>query len=249
MIERLLRIAAPLILIGLWELVVDVHLLDERFFPAPSGIVETFWQFIVSGEFFANTWITLQRVVIGFLIGAIPGVVLGLFAGTNRYARAVLDSIVALLYPIPKIAILPLVLLIFGVGEEAKWALVAIGVFFIMFINTESGVRQIDPLYLDVAKMFRLRPASFYGRVVLPGSLPNIFTGLKLSVGIAIVLAVAAEFSASKSGLGYVIWNGWQTLQVERMYVALVVVSALGYLLTIALDGVERLALPWKRNI
>lgn len=245
---RALSIASPFALLLLWELVVRVKLLDPLFFPAPSSILETFYEFARSGELVSNSWMTLQRVVIGLALGAVPGIAFGLVLGANRWAAAIFDPIVALLYPIPKIAILPLVLLIFGVGEQSKHALVAIGVFFIMLINTQSGVRQIDPIYLDVARAFRIRPLSFYLRIMLPGALPNVFTGLKLSVGIAVVLAVAAEFTAARSGLGYTIWNGWQTLQVEKMYVALVLVSLMGFLLTLAVEYAERLVVPWRAS-
>jgi NitT/TauT family transport system permease protein len=245
--ETWIRIASPIALVLLWELVVRLRLLDPLFFPAPSWIAQTFVDYARSGELLSNGWITLQRIVFGFLLGAIPGIAIGLLVGANRWAAAAIDPVVSLLYPIPKLAILPLVLLIFGIGEESKHVLIAIGVFFIMLINTESGVRQIDPIYLDVARAFRIRPLSFYRRVVLPGAMPNIFTGLKLSIGVAVVLAVAAEFTAAKSGLGYTIWNGWQTLQVEKMYVALVLVSLMGFALAALLEYCERFAIPWRR--
>ena len=241
-----LSILSPIVMIALWELAVYLRWLDPLFFPAPSTIALAFFDFARSGEMLANCWITLQRIAIGFLIGAIPGVALGLFSGTNRWIAAALDPVIALLYPIPKIAILPLVLLIFGVGEESKWALVSIGVFFITFINTESGVRQIDQIYFDVARAFRIRPLRFYLGVILPGAMENVFTGLRLSVGVAVVLAVAAEFTAAKSGLGHTIWNGWQTLQVEKMYVALVLVSVIGFLLSLAVEYCEKLLAPWR---
>lgn len=245
--RRIVSIASPVLLIVLWEAVVRAGLLDPLFFPAPSSIAGTFLEFARSGELASNGWITLARIGVGFVAGAVPGIALGLFMGANRWVAAALDPVVGLLYPVPKLAILPLVLLVFGVGEESKYALVAIGVFFIMAINAQAGVRQIDSLYLDVARVYRIRPASFYLRVVLPGALPSIFTGLKLSVGVAVVLAVAAEFTAAKSGLGFIIWNGWQTLQVEKMYVALVVVSVLGFALTLVCEACERFALPWRR--
>lgn len=245
-LERIFRFVSPLVLVGLWELAVRVHLLDARFFPAPSSIVNDFVAFLTSGELASNTLITLERVVAGLAIGAIPGIALGLLIGINRIARAVLEPIVALLYPIPKIAILPLILLIFGIGEGSKYAIVAIGVFFIMIINTAAGVQQIESIYLDVARSFQIRRRSFYWRVLLPGALANVFAGLRLSIGIAIVLAVAAEFTAAKSGLGFQIWNAWETLQVERMYVALVMVSLLGYFLTLLGTALEKAALPWR---
>jgi len=244
--ERIFRFVSPLALLALWEFVVRIHLLDARFFPAPSSIVSDFFDFLRSGELVFNTWMTLQRVVVGLLIGGVPGVAIGLLMGVNRLARAILEPIVALLYPIPKIAVLPLILLIFGIGESSKYAIVAIGVFFIMLINTAAGVRQIDPIYLDVARSFEIRRRSFYTNVLLPGALTNIFAGLKLSIGIAIVLAVAAEFTAAKSGLGFQIWNAWQTLQVERMYVALVMVSLLGYVLTLLGNALENVYVPWR---
>ena len=246
MTERIFRFVSPLALLALWEFVVRIHLLDARFFPAPSSIVGDFFDFLRSGELVFNTWMTLQRVVVGLLIGGVPGVAIGLLMGVNRLARAILEPIVALLYPIPKIAVLPLILLIFGIGESSKYAIVAIGVFFIMLINTAAGVRQIDPIYLDVARSFEIRRRSFYTNVLLPGALTNIFAGLKLSIGIAIVLAVAAEFTAAKSGLGFQIWNAWQTLQVERMYVALVMVSLLGYVLTLLGNALENVYVPWR---
>lgn len=246
MLERWMRVFAPISLVLIWELTVRAGLLDHRFFPAPSSIVGTFVTFASSGALAENTWATLQRIVVGFLLGAIPGTILGLAMGTNRFVRAYFDPVIALTYPIPKIAILPLLIFIFGLGEQSKYVLVAIGVFFLMVINTEAGVRQIDKIYLDVAKAYKIRPWSFYTRVLLPGALPNIFAGVKLSIGIAIVLAVAAEFTAAKSGLGFAIYNAQQLLDIETLYVALVAVSVLGFILTAGLNALESRLLPWK---
>jgi NitT/TauT family transport system permease protein len=156
--------------------------------------------------------------------------------------------VIALLYPIPKIAILPLFYFIFGTGEAAKWAAVAVGVFFLMAINTEAGVRQIETIYLDVARAYRIRPATFFFRVLLPGALPNIYAGMKLSIGIGIVLAVAAEYQLTRTGLGFAIFNAQQLLDVERLYAALVAVSLLGFGLAAIVDAVETVALPWRAH-
>ncbi len=151
--------------------------------------------------------------------------------GMNGWVRAYFGPVIALLYPIPKIAILPLFYFLFGTGEAAKWAAVAVGVFFLMAINTEAGVRQIETIYLDVARAYRIRPATFFFRVLLPGALPNIYAGAKLSIGIGIVLAVAAEYQLTRVGLGFAIFNAQQLLDVERLYAALVAVSLLGFVL------------------
>ena len=246
--ERLVAVAAPISIVLLWQIAVSTRFLNPGLFPPPSEIAANFIEYAKSGELARNTAATLGRLVVGCLIGGIPGTLIGLAMGMNRWVRAYFQPVIALLYPIPKIAILPLLYFIFGVGEQAKWAAIAVGVFFLMVINTEAGVRQIEPIYLDVARAYRIRPWSFYFRVLLPGALPNIYAGIKLSIGIAIVLAVAAEFQLTRVGLGFAIFNAQQLLDVDRLYAALVAVSLLGCILTYGLDLTERWAIPWKRS-
>jgi NitT/TauT family transport system permease protein len=241
------RFVGPLCLIGLWQLAGMTHVLDTRFFPTPWAVFVNFVDYARSGSLAYNALATLGRLLIGLAIGGIPGTLIGLMMGMNRWVRAFFQPVFALLYPIPKIAILPLFYIMFGTGEGAKWAAIAVGVFFLMAINTEAGVRQIETIYLDVARAYRVRPVSFFLRVLLPGALPNIYAGLKLSIGIAIVLAVAAEYQLTKVGLGYEIYNAGQLLDVERLYAALVAVSLLGFGLTAAVDVLETLAIPWRR--
>lgn len=245
--ERAVAIAAPISIVALWQIAVSTRFLNPGLFPPPTEILGNFIAYANSGELAGNTAWTLSRLVIGCLIGGVPGTLIGLAMGMNRWVRAYFQPVIALLYPIPKIAILPLLYFIFGTGEQAKWAAIAVGVFFLMAINTEAGVRQIEPIYLDVARAYRIRPASFYFRVLLPGALPNIYAGIKLSIGIAIVLAVASEFQLTRVGLGFAIFNAQQLLDVDRLYAALVAVSLLGCLLTYGLDLTERWAIPWRR--
>ncbi|MBV9438778.1 MAG: ABC transporter permease [Candidatus Eremiobacteraeota bacterium] len=246
MIERSLRVLAPVSLVLLWQLAVSTRFLDPGLFPPPSAILLNFVEYARSGELAANTWATLSRLVAGLLLGGIPGTLLGLAMGMNRWVRAYFDPVIKLLYPIPKIAILPLLYFVFGAGDAARWAAVAIGVFFIMAINTEAGVQQIENIYLDVARAYRIRPLTFFLRVLLPGALPNVYAGLKLSIGIGIVLVVAAEFQLTRTGLGFAIFNAQQLLDVERLYAALVAVSLLGFLLAVLVDRLEPLAIPWR---
>lgn len=244
--ERAVRIMAPVSLIVLWQIGVSTRFLNPGLFPPPTAIAKNFAAYATSGEMETNAYWTLSRIVIGCLIGGIPGTLVGLGMGMNRWVRAYFEPVIGLLYPIPKIAILPLFYFIFGTGEAGKWAAIAVGVFFLMAINTEAGVRQIERIYLDVARAYRIRPASFYFRVLLPGALPNIYAGMKLSVGIAIILAVAAEFQLTRTGLGFAIFNAQQILDVERLYAALVAVSLLGFLLSLGVDALERYAIPWR---
>ena len=244
--ERAVAVAAPISIVLAWQIAVSTRMLNPGLFPPPSAIAASFWTYLISGELFTNTLWTLSRLLVGTVVGGVPGTLVGLAMGMNRWVRAYGTPVIALLYPIPKIAILPLLYFIFGTGEWAKYAAVAIGVFFLMAINTEAGVRQIDAIYVDVARAYRIRPVSFYFRVLLPGALPNIYAGIKLSIGIAIVLAVAAEFQLTRVGLGFAIFNAQQLLDVDRLYAALVAVSLLGFLLTSGLDLTERYAIPWK---
>lgn len=246
--KRLLKIAAPLSLVLLWQIAVWTKFLNPGLFPPPSAIFANFIAYAASGELATNASWTLSRLLVGLVIGGIPGTVVGLAMGMNTWVRAYFGPVIALLYPIPKIAILPLFYFIFGTGEAAKWAAVAVGVFFLMAINTEAGVRQIETIYLDVARAYRIRPMSFFFRVLLPGALPNIYAGLKLSIGIAIVLAVAAEYQLTRVGLGFAIFNAQQLLDVERLYAALVAVSLLGFALATIVDWVEDVALPWRAH-
>ncbi|HEY0613880.1 MAG TPA: ABC transporter permease [Candidatus Elarobacter sp.] len=240
------KIAAPLSLIALWQIAVSTRFLNPGLFPPPTAIAANFVQYAASGELATNASATLSRLAIGLVLGGVPGTLLGLAMGMSRWVRAYFGPVIGLLYPIPKIAILPLFYFLFGTGDAAKWAAVAVGVFFLMAINTEAGVRQIEEIYLDVARAYRIRPASFFLRVLLPGALPNIYAGAKLSIGIGIVLAVAAEYQLTRSGLGYAIFNAQQVLDVERLYAALVAVSLLGFGLSVLLDRIETLAIPWR---
>ena len=246
--EIAVRIIGPLSLIALWQLAVSTKYLNPALFPPPVAIFWNFVDYAKSGELATNAFATIGRLLVGLLIGGIPGTLIGLAMGMNRWVRAYFGPVIALIYPIPKIAILPLFYFIFGPGEAAKWAAVAVGVFFLMAINTEAGVRQIETIYLDVARAYRIRPASFFFRVLLPGALPNIYAGLKLSIGIGIVLVVASEYQLTHLGLGYAIYNAGQLLDVERLYAALVAVSLLGFGLSVAVDALERVAMPWRAN-
>ncbi|MEO7039530.1 MAG: ABC transporter permease, partial [Candidatus Elarobacter sp.] len=198
--EIAVRIIGPLSLVALWQLAVSTRFLNPALFPPPLAIFWNFVAYAMSGELATNAYATISRLIVGLLLGGIPGTLLGLAMGMSRWVRAYFGPVIALLYPIPKIAILPLFYFIFGPGEAAKWAAVAVGVFFLMAINTEAGVRQIDPIYLDVARAYRIRPVSFFFRVLLPGALPNIYAGIKLSIGIGIVLVVASEYQLTHVG-------------------------------------------------
>ena len=245
---RIVSILSPLTLLLLWEFFARIHAIDTRLFSSPSLIVQAFIPLVMSGELVYNTYISVQRVFLGFLAGAVPGVLLGMAMGLSPVVRSAIDPMIAATYPIPKLAIMPLILLIFGLGEVSKIFTIAIGVFYLVVINTMAGVLSIDRIYLDVAKNFGAGRKNFYLTVAFPGALPMIFAGLKLGMGMALILIVAAELSAAKAGVGWMSWRAYDMFDIEQMFVALIVLSILGYLFSLILDAIERLVLPWKQQ-
>jgi ABC-type nitrate/sulfonate/bicarbonate transport system permease component len=246
--ERLMGLVAPVGLFVLWEVLADVHVIDTRFFPAPSSIAGTFKTLIMNGQLLANTTISLERLFFGFLLGAIPALIIGLTMGLYRPVRALVEPLIQGTYPIPKSAILPLILLIFGLGEPSKIVMVAIGVFYPVVINTVSGVLQIPKIYLDVGHNFGANRWNMFTTIALPGALPFIMTGVKLGAGLGLILIAIAEMIGAQSGLGYMIWNAWQILSVNTMYVGLIMIALVGFALTAILNEVERLLIPARQD-
>jgi NitT/TauT family transport system permease protein len=244
--ERVLTLASPLALLVVWELAARFGLIDVRFFPAPSSVLKVLYAMLLSGELLTHTVVSLRRLALGTLIGGLPALVLGIAMGLNRWVRAVVDPIVAATYPIPKSAILPLALLIFGLGEGSKVFMVAVGVFFPVVINATTGVLEINKMYLDVGRNYKADRWNTFWTIALPGALPVIMTGFKLGIGIGLVLIAVAEMIGAKSGLGYMIWSAWETFSVEQMYVGLFMIAIIGFAITLALNELERVIIPWK---
>lgn len=246
--ERLFGIVSPIGFLLLWELAARIGWIDTRFFPAPTSVIAKFAMLMQSGELWTHLWASLQRLFWGFLLGGIPALLLGVVMGLYRPIRAAIDPLIAATYPIPKSAILPLILLIFGLGEASKIVMVALGVFYPVIINTMSGVMQIDKTYLDVGKNFRAGRWQVFRTIALPGAMPSIMAGVKLGVGMGLILIAIAEMVGAKHGIGFMIWDAWQILTVETMYVGLTIIAVLGFLFSAILNEVESLILPWRHE-
>ncbi len=245
-VERGLSVLSPVLLLLLWQFGAAVGWVDTRFFPAPSAIFAEARDMILSGELWLHVSISLQRIVIGFCIGAVPGVVIGLAMGLFSPIRALIQPLVDATFPIPKIAVLPLFIMVFGLGEESKYAIIATAVIYLVLINTLAGVRNIDRIYLDVGKNYGASRWMMFIDVALPGALPLVVAGLKLGMGVALLVIVSAEFVGARSGIGYLLWTSWQVFQVEKMYVGLLVSALLGWGSAILLNYLERVLIPWK---
>src|SRR5262249_10902446 len=178
--------------------------------------------------------------------GVIPAIAVGLLMAMFRPVRLFFDPLIAALFPIPKIALMPLLLLAFGFGDASKIALVAIGVFFPVVVNTFAGAANIDQIYWDVARTYGASQWVMFTRIVFFGALPMIFAGLRIAIAVAFIVLVASEFVASKTGIGYMIWNSWELLQVDIMFAGIVTIGILGLAASLLLAQIERRVIPWK---
>jgi len=244
--ERLLYLISPIALLVVWEILLRLGFGDRRFIPAPSDIAVRFLQLSLNGELLAHTTATVLRAAAGFAIGVVPAVAIGLMMAMSRPVRIFFDPLIASLFPIPKIALMPLLLLAFGFGDASKIALVVIAVFFPVVVNTYVGAANIEKIYWDVAKNYGASQQVIFRRIVFFGALPMIFAGLRIALAVSFIVLVAAEFVATKAGIGYLIWNSWELLQVDVMFVGIVTVGILGLIATVCLQEIERKVIPWK---
>ena len=243
---RGLRMVALLGLLVAWEALARTGHVPVLFLPSPLGVLAEGWDMLRSGELLGHLAASLHRLVLGFVLGAAAGIVVGVAVGVFAVADAVGTPLLAATFPIPKIALLPLLILWLGLGEPSKVAVIALGVFFPMAINTFVGVRQADPLLLRAAVSFGARRWSIIRKVVLPSALPMIFAGLRLGAGTALLLLVAAEMIAVESGIGFLVLHAGNIMQTTKLMVGIVVLSLLGVLSHWALGRLERIAIPWR---
>lgn len=246
---RLSDFAFGLFLVGFltgWEILSRSGAISAVFFPAPSTILQEALTMSASGELFASISATLGRIGLGFMAGTLAAVLLGLWMGVSRSLRSFVDPIVACLHPIPKIAVFPLVMIFLGIGESSKVAVIALATFFPVMINTMEGVRGIDRVYLDVARSYgAVRWPSLLTRILLPGSLPFVLTGVRIGLNVALLVTIAIEIVAAEKGLGAIVWRAWETMRTEQMYVALLVISLIGVGSIMGLDALRKALAPW----
>ena len=240
-----LAVATPVSLLALWQAAADLHWVDPRIFTPPVEIARAAGQLISSGTLPSDLVATLARLSVGFVIGAAGGTAVGLLLGIARPLRAALSPLFTALYAIPQIALLPLLLVIFGVGETAKVLTVVAVTFFVLEINALSAVRHFDPRLLEAGRAYGASGAKMFRYVLLPGSLPAIFTGLRVSIALGLVVITATEFVASNNGLGFLVWNSWQLFEPDQMYVGMATIALLGVALTAMIAGLERVTVPW----
>ncbi|MDI2128044.1 ABC transporter permease [Yinghuangia seranimata] len=246
-LEITLGIAVPLLLLLWWQLAVQQKWIDSRIYPAPQTILEDGWKRLVDGKLWPDIWATLKRVVPGFLLGSLAGYVVGLLTGSIPLVRAALEPMLDALYVVPKLALLPIFLLIFGLGETPQIMLVAVTVFFLIWIQTMAAVLAVPEGYREAATVFGASQWQMYRHILIPASLPPVVVGLRLASGMAVLVIVASEGLASPNndGLGYLIFNAKNIFDQKAMYVGIITVAVVGVLFSELVRLIGRLLTPW----
>jgi ABC-type nitrate/sulfonate/bicarbonate transport system permease component len=242
------RILSPLLLLGVWELSGRMHLVDPLLLPPPSTVFAELWRMLANGSLIADIWASLRRVFMGFFISAIVSITLGAVMGRSQLFEDMLDPLIELIRPISPLAIFPLALLWFGIGDASKVFLIALSCSFPIIISTYAGVRGIDRSYIQVARSLGSSRFEILQRVVLNGALPHIFTGLRLAWGIAFIVIIASEMIGGVAGLGYMVLTAQQTFRVDRVFAGIVVIGVLGFATDQGFRYLRRLLLPWYQE-
>ena len=247
-IRQLIPWVLPIILLILWQMCVKLGLLSTRVLPAPSDVIVAGIRLAQTGELSRNLIISTVRAIIGFAIGGSIGFALGLLNGIARPAEKVLDTSVQMIRNIPHLALIPLVILWFGIGEEAKIFLVALGVFFPIYLNTFHGVRTVNPELIEMAKSYGLRGWSLFKKVIFPGALGSILVGVRYALGIMWLTLIVAETITLDSGIGYMAMNAREFMQTDVVVLSILLYAILGKVADSMTRALEKKWLKWNPN-
>lgn len=243
--QRLLPWAVPLALLALWQLSSLQGWLSTRVLPAPWDVLRAFWTLAESGELWKHVKVSAGRALAGLAIGGGLGLLLGLLTGSVRFFETLLDSTVQMVRNIPALAMIPLVILWFGIDEAAKLFLIAVAVFFPIYLNTYHGIRNVDPGLIEMGRTYGLSRWGLYWQVILPGALSSILVGLRFSLGLMWVILIVAETISAQSGIGYLTMNAREFLQTDIVLVGILLYAALGKLADVFARALERAWLRW----
>jgi sulfonate transport system permease protein len=244
--KRALPWLVPLVILLTWQEASQFGLLAEQIMPAPTTVAEAFWRVIRSGELLRDIEISAGRAFAGFAIGGGIGFVLGRMNGLFGISEKLTGSTLQMLRNIPHLALIPLVILWFGIGEEAKLFLVAPGVFFPIYVNTLHGVRSVDRQLLEMGRAYGMSESAIFWRVVFPGALPSIFVGLRYGLGIMWLTLIVAETISASSDIGFMAMNAREFMMVDVVVVSILIYAALGKLADSFARLLERTCLGWN---
>lgn len=235
-----------IVVLAVWEAAGRAHLVNAVLLPPPSRIAPVLWGLLLSGDVVTPLVQTLSLLFLGYAIAGLLAIGLGLAMGWSRRVYGLLEPLFELIRPIPKPALVPPLFLFLGMGTAMKITVVALVVFFPVLINTIQGVKGVDPVALDTARTFGCPTAQTIFKIVLPAALPMILTGMRVSLGLGLILVVVAEMLAGEGGIGYVILDMQRSFQIPQMYAWIIILAAIGFGLNAFFEFLEAKAVPWR---
>ncbi|MBB4259925.1 aliphatic sulfonate ABC transporter permease SsuC [Bradyrhizobium sp. CIR3A] len=243
--DGLIQWIVPLVIVLVWQLACVTGFVPTRVLPAPTDVVLAGWKLLLSGELVRNIWVSFWRASIGFLIGGGIGFAFGLANGLSQLSAKLTDTTLQMVRNVPHLALIPLVILWFGIDESAKLFLVALGVFFPIYLNTLHGIRTVDPQLIEMGRIYGMSDGELFRRVIFPGALPSIFVGVRFGLGIMWLTLIVAETIAASSGLGYMAMQAREFMLIDVVVLAILIYALLGKLADSASRVLERLMLAW----
>jgi len=235
----------PLLLLLAWEVLVDGQVIAVRVLPAPSRVLTAFLRLLRSGELLTHLSVSFQRAVLGFVLGGGAGLALGFVTGLSRVGEVLLDTPIQMIRNVPHLALVPIVILWFGIGEESKVFLVALGALFPMYVNTYHGIRSVDPGLLELGTIYQVDRRRIFTDVVLPGALPSILVGVRYALGLTWLSLIVAETLAARAGLGFMAMNAREFLETDVVVLSIVLYALLGKAADSVARLLERRLLAW----
>jgi ABC-type nitrate/sulfonate/bicarbonate transport system permease component len=247
MAEALLPALTVVIFLLAWEGLVRARGSPPIYLPAPSSIAVYLWRMLADGSMEYHLGITLLRIFVGFLLAAVAGIGLGVLMGMSRIVARIADVWIAALYPLPKISLIPLLIIWLGTGEAYKIVISAVTAFFPIVISTFTGIRQVDRGLMKAAKDLGADRRQIQLKVVIPAAIPSILAGLQLGMGVTIILVVAAEMigGSSQGGIGYLLISSGQVMETEKVFASLVVLAVVGAVIIKLQQWSDRMVAPW----
>ena len=243
--QRLLPWVVPVLLVSLWQMSSSLGWLSVRVLPAPLSVLDAAWKLTESGELWTHVRVSAGRALLGLAVGGSLGLVLGLLTGSVRWLEILLDSTIQMIRNIPALALIPLVILWFGIEESAKLFLISVAVFFPIYINTFHGIRNVDPGLIEMGRIYGLSRWGLYRQIILPGATSSILVGLRFSLGLMWVILIVAETISAQAGIGYLTMNAREFLQTDVVLVGILLYAFLGKLADLFAKGLEKYWLRW----
>ncbi|MNW27610.1 putative aliphatic sulfonates transport permease protein SsuC [compost metagenome] len=245
-LNRILPFVVPVLILGLWQGLTTTGIVASNILPRPTQVLEALLRLLRNGELLNNISVSSRRAIGGFVIGGGLGFLLGILTGISSLAEKIADSSIQMIRNIPHLSLIPIVIIWFGIGEEAKLFLVALGVFFPVYLNTFHGIRSVDPGLIEMGRVYGLKRLSLYRDIILPGALPSILVGIRYALGIMWLTLIVAETVAADAGIGYMAMNAREFMQMDVIVLSILLYALLGKLSDTVAKLLERRWLRWN---